>query len=668
MVYYNNTLCVSGSQLIISDKNPNGIISKPLWDKLRRDGVNVVRRSCIGQPALIDFNSLPTKYKNLVSEKFGMPAEIADTKPFRDKVLMDAKASTFFSAFILSNGNPLPDFKQREYTINASVLNAVGEVYTEMKKSRSKFGKSTNGFWAKAILAVNDIRGDFQHTLPSKEVPLKRVYQKYITNGYQSLISGKYCNDNSRKVSDKLENLIMSLYTMPNKPFAAETHHLYIQFLTGKIEVVDQKTGELFNPQDFYENGQPITVSESTVKNYINQPYNRAIVDSVRMGQHRYNTSHRPHHHRHAPQFSFSKISMDDRDLPRKCDNGRWVKSYYAYDVTSGCVVGYAHSNYKNEELFLDCLRNMLQLIELQGWGMPMEVEVENHLVNKFFDDLALMFTFLRICRPGNSQEKRAEHFNRAKKYGEEKRSQNNIGRWWSKHEAYTVDRDRKGDEFVEKVVLPFDRLVADDIQSIFNYNNQPHPKQKKYPGKTRWQVLVENMNPNTPEVSKPVVYKSIGFKTDTSINRSQYATVRGAKYQIPNISVLEKMAYGNTSVQAYWLPEADKTIKQVYLYQGDTFLCKADKLITYNEAKAEQTPEDLVAFKNQSEFVASFDAATKSDKKQLSRAVIIKSDVLNEALNSPVEVAPVIEKQEPTFEELINDQDFDNDDASDSL
>lgn len=152
-----------------------------------------------------------------------------------------------------------------------------------------------------------------------------------------------------------------------------------------------------------------------------------------------FNNRYRPHHKRKAPVWAFSKISLDDRDLPRKMADGNRVKAYYAYDVASGCVVGYAYNRLKTADLFIDCVRNMFRLIDHQGWNCPAEVEVEHHLVNNFADGLiraGVVFPFVRWCNPGNSQEKRAEHFNRVKKYGVEKRSQVGIGRWYARLEA----------------------------------------------------------------------------------------------------------------------------------------------------------------------------------------------------------------------------------------
>jgi hypothetical protein len=348
---------------------------------------------------------------------------------------------------------------------------------------------------------------------------------------------------------------------------------------------------------------------------------------------------------------------MDDRDLPRKCVNGKWLKAYYAYDVASGCVVGYSYSMDKDETLFLDCLRDLFRLIEREGFGMPMEVEVENHLVRKFFDDLAFMFPFVRICNPGNSQEKHAEHFNRAKKYGIEKKTQNGIGRWWSKHEAYTTDRDKVNDEFVEKVYT-YERLVADDIQAVKDFNNQMHPKQKKYPGKTRWQVLAENMNPKSPDVSKPSVYKSIGEHTLTTINRNQYVTVQYEKYQIASIAVLDKLLPNNYSVDAYYLPDLEGMISEVFLFQNGTYLCKAEKIATYNTAKAEWTNADKDGFLHQSKYVSEFDKLAKDGKNELASPVIIEKEMLVAAVKQPVTIVKPIVLKSESIDDILNDHD----------
>ncbi|MFV0538826.1 MAG: hypothetical protein ACK5M3_15895 [Dysgonomonas sp.] len=286
--------------------------------------------------------------------------------------------------------------------------------------------------WSELSGAVSFYKEEYGHTLPDSISRFQKRVNEYKKDGYQSLISGKYCNQNTRKVSYKTERLILSLDSLPTRPFNSTVAEMYNMFVRGMLEVIDPQTGEIFSPYDYVDkNGCPLVLSESTIANYLNNPKNKALRAKLHSTQWDFNNEYRPHHLRQSPYFAFSKISMDDRDLPRKMPNGQRVKAYYSYDVASGCVIGYAYNRDKTKELFIDCVRNMFCMIEKNGWNTPAEVEVEHHLVNNYADGLMkakVIFPFVRWCNPGNSQEKRAEHKNRTKKYSVEKKSQVGIG------------------------------------------------------------------------------------------------------------------------------------------------------------------------------------------------------------------------------------------------
>jgi hypothetical protein len=632
------------------------------YDQLRRqvrNGNIITERAGKGKPLTINLNSVPTKYFAKIEKS--MPSEREKIASIlTDAIEPDEKALSFYSNYALADGRSLPDNYIREYTTNAQVFNALINIKAKQEKAMKALGKKPKAFFQQAAESLLAAQDEIGHTIPcanKKGEPnstvLKRKFDLYVADGYSALISKKFCNDNSRKVTDRLEKLLMAIYRMPNKPFATEVHLHYYIFMQGGKELVDKKTGEVFSPSEFMMDGQPILVSESTVWNYLNMPHNRALVDKGRNSGHSFNNMHRPHHSRLSPNYSFSKVSLDDRDLPRKLVTNDRVKAYYAYDVASGAIIGASYSRFKNEELFIDCLRDMFRLIDTNDFPMPMEVEVENHLVSKFFDDLHVMFPYVRICNPGNSQEKRAEHFNRAKKYGVEKKSQHGIGRWWARSEAYRVDQDKVNDEFQEKK-FTYERLVADDKQAIDDYNNQLHPKQKTYPGKTRWQVLLENLNPTAPQVSKAVIYKSIGEKTQTTIVRNFKVRVQYDDYAIPGPQTLEKLKPNNYSVDAYWLAGEDGAVREVYLYQGNTFICKAERLSRYNEAKAEWTEMDHVAYVDQAKYVANFDSYVKTRESELPRLEMIP------VIATPQEVVIVDETpQEDNTQDLLT-LDFD--------
>lgn len=627
------------------------------YDQYRRqlrNGNIVATRATRNNPVEIQFSSIPPKYKKMLVAQLGDIAEHKTRSTFVERIENDDKAITFYTNYLLEDGRNLPSKNVKQYIADAMVLNTIVGFFGRMSKARKSLTGSSKNFWAKMLLGANASRVEFGHNLPKNESALKRKTLKYIKEGYESLISGKFLNNNSRKVDVSVEQLLLSLYIMPNKPFGCEVHDAYTLFMTGKLSVVDANTGEEYQANDYIAQGAPIEISASTVWNYLNDPKNRAIVDAKRNGQHSYNNMHRPHHHRIAPFYSFSKITMDDRDLPRKINNGKRVKAYYSYDVASGAVVGAAYSRDKDEALFIDCMRDMFRTIDKNNLPMPMEVEVENHLVNKFFDDLHAMFSFVRICRPGNSQEKSAEHFNRAKKYGVEKKNHKGIGRWWSKHEAYRIDSDKIDDEFITKT-YDYDQLVADDMADCEQYNNQLHPDQKRYKGMTRWDVLVGNLNPNAPEVSKAAVYRAIGEKTTTSIARNQYCTVQYGKYQLPSTEVLSRLAPNNYEVDAYYLPDSSGVVNEVYIYQNGTFIAKCAAVEMYNRAKAEWTEKDEVAYTEQSKYVSQFDAMVKEGKKQLAKIVYIpQEDPLKNRQH--VEIVETIETQEQDLDDLIGD------------
>ncbi|PKQ69358.1 hypothetical protein BZG01_00020 [Labilibaculum manganireducens] len=662
MEYYNNILCVEGGWLY----GAGDVMSKYSYDaNIRRGWIKVERRACKGTPALIAYDSIPERFKKVIVDKFGDPHKTTKHNQFKSYIVPDAEALEFYSAYRLPDGRALPEKAIQEYCTNASFLNALLKVESNKGSQRRALGGSARGIWEKLASVVDRLKDEYPHTLPANSRRLKDRLKAYKKDGYMSLVHKNYCNDNSRKVSADLEHLILSLYTLPNKPFSSSVHDMYLQFLGGAIDVADSVTGELFDREAFIDkNGMPILVSDSTIWNYINNPKNRAIVDNVRNDGHYYNDMHRPHHHRHAPAYSLSKISMDDRDLPRKMKDGNRAKAYYAYDVASGCVIGASYSRLKDKSLFIDCIRDMFRNIYNWGYGMPMEVEVEHHLVNNYKDDLmkaGTIFPFVRWCNPGNSQEKRAEHFNRAKKYGYEKKYQDGIGRFYSKLEANRPKQekifDEHNDNYKEKT-FTFDELVADDLFIIEKFNNRLHPKQKLYKGLTRMEVMQRNLNPNLANIDKPVLAKCIGEKVKTTIRRSQYVRVQYADYQLPSPQVLEMLEPNNYSVVAYYIPEKDQTIGDVYLYQDGDFIAKCEKIETYNEAKAEQTEKDDIAYQNQAKYVAEFDKMTKTGKKKLSKIHVIDNAERFESVKAEMVKIPTLPNNKEDFEECF-DEDF---------
>lgn len=650
MEYYGKILCISYNDLTYDDRPVmvNGkadysrsrtlkgvhpstlseeelapILSVPNYKKLAaKKEINVVRPGKgLGSYALVEIATMPLRFQERIKLKYGDMKEDVIRNWLGSHYHIDAKAREFYTRFRFDNGDALPPEHIQEYTVNASVIEAVMRAMEDATFMR-KAMKAGPVNWGELAGAISYYQAEFGHTLPVSSNRFKKRVNDFKANGYESLISRKFMNQNRRKVTYDIERLLLSIDAQPEQPFNTTVWEQYNLFVQGELELYDPETGEVLNPADFTDkDGNPLVLSPATVANYLNNPKNKALRGKLHMSQWDFNNAYRPYHLRSIGEYSLSKVSLDDRDLPRPMKDGNRVKAYYAYDVVSGAVVGYAYNRYKTTELFLDCMRNMFQTLDRNGMYIPAELEVEHHLVSDFADGLmqaGTVFPLIRWCNPGNSREKRAEHKNREKKYGVEKRTQVGIGRWYAKLEANRPKEEKVYDEknnTYKVKTYSYEELVADDIRAIQTFNAQPHPNQKRYPGMSRWDVLCAHQNPNLAPWDKAVLYRFIGQHTETTIRQNTYCTVMYNQYGLPSPEIIEKLEPRNYKVDAYYLPDADGTINEVYIYQNGRYIATCKPVARYNENTAEQTEYDKAAYTEQSKYVAQFDKMMKDGK-----------------------------------------------------
>lgn len=607
----------------LSEEELAPILSVPNYKKLAaKKEINVVRPGKgLGSYSLVEIATMPLRFQERIKLKYGDMKEDIIRNWLGSHYHIDAKAREFYTRFRFDNGDALPPEHIQEYTVNASVIEAVMRAMEDATFMR-KAMKAGPVNWGELAGAISYYQAEFGHTLPVSSNRFKKRVNDFKANGYESLISRKFMNQNRRKVTYDIERLLLSIDAQPEQPFNTTVWEQYNLFVQGELELYDPETGEVLNPADFTDkDGNPLVLSPATVANYLNNPKNKALRAKLHMSQWDFNNAYRPYHLRSIGEFSLSKVSLDDRDLPRPMKDGNRVKAYYAYDVVSGAVVGYAYNRYKTTELFLDCMRNMFQTLDRNGMYIPAELEVEHHLVSDFADGLmqaGTVFPLIRWCNPGNSREKRAEHKNREKKYGVEKRTQVGIGRWWAKLEANRPKEEKVYDEknnTYKVKAYSYEELVADDIRAIQTFNAQPHPNQKRYPGMSRWDVLCAHQNPNLAPWDKAVLYRFIGQHTETTIRQNTYCTVMYNQYGLPSPEIIEKLEPRNYKVDAYYLPDADGTINEVYIYQNGRYIATCKPVARYNENTAEQTEYDKAAYTEQSKYVAQFDKMMKDGK-----------------------------------------------------
>lgn len=613
MEYYGNIRCISARDLI-----DTGIITEACYRNwVNRNRIKVVRRGggATGSYALIAVSSLPSSCLEKVEEKFPGGPEMDLRHWILSNYELDQAAVTWFMDWAAKYpSDRASDELAGKYAVNASVLNCCIKLYENARVRKRLMGEGSYK-WDMMAATIETLRGEYGHDLPTSTLRFRKKMNEYRQYGYECLISCKFGNQNKRKVDYKTERVVLSIAVLPNQPYCSDVHEMYISFVCGELEVWDLETGEIFNPDDFTDrNGDPKELSESTIRNILNNPANNMLIEKARRGHMEFYHEQMPHMHRHGGEFSLSQITMDDVDLPRRMKGGEYVHAYYAYDMVSQCRIGLAYGRSKDDALVVECFRDMFRLIERNGWGMPAGIEVEQHLMSKYkegFLKAGEAFRFVRFCAPQNSQDKYAEPLNGAFKTTIAHNNHEGIGRWHNKG-ARRVDQKKVSDSgnhtWEDRKYYTFEELVADDRRDCAEWNHTLHPNQKKYPGMTRWDVLVAKINPTLRPLDKLTLSRYIGERVETSIRRNSTVRVTYADWWLSGPEVLEKLQPGNRKVTAYYLPDEDGNPTDVFLYQGDRYIDKLRPVVTFNRVIPEQTEEDKAAYTEQAKIISHFD------------------------------------------------------------
>ncbi len=648
----------------VLDKN---YVSYDAYKKQVSRGIlNIVRQGKgEGNYALIEFESIPPKYKREIYKKHPKPAEEAKTEPLLELMHPDYEAIEYFTAFRYEDGSSIPTDKVDNITLwsnNAAILNAIAVLFDRHITARQRLSKKpTPTSFFKDIarqLESEAVCRKMPHNLPTSN-RLRNKFEEYAKHKepkdrYRTLIKKLKGQKNAEKITVDILHLCENIASLPTNPYNTKTLEYYYKFMDGEIQIADKITGEIFNPADYLDkNGKIVRFTLQALALRLNQPGIQAQIDKRRYNPKDFNDIHRGHRLRHNAEYSLSKISMDDVDLPLKDPNTKKRPvAYHAYDTLSNCRIGAAYSRDKNADLFLNCLRDVLVFCENNNFGIPYEVEVEHHIVKAFEPILEQIFPVVHFCAAGNSQEKRAEHNHRAMKYML-KKNKRITGRWHLKSKYNRRGVNKVDNEYKQKM-QDYELSIIQDIQDGIEWNNSLHSNQNKFPGMTRLEVLKANLNPNLPKYDKAYLYQFIGDETQTTIRRNMYVQVQYAEYMLPSPHVLDRLASNNRNVKAYHLPDENGEIKEVHLYQNDKFICTCEKIKRYNEAIAERTQEDWDAKLKQDKYIAQLDAYLKGD-------VITKIDISHKTdtglkiAKTDVEVMP--DKQKPSVPiELIQD------------
>lgn len=209
MILYESNIAVTVAEL--TDPDNGAIMSYEAYKSLMRRKSIVVLRPGKGldHPALIDYHTLPERFRKKYVAKYGDPEKVIREKESMLEINEDAR--TFFSGHVLPDGSRLKEKFIDEYTLNASVLDRLVSMENTQRAARNMRNNRTPVSW-EAIMEESDrLRDIHGHTLPKGQARLRDKMRQYRRSGYECLVSGKLSNTNTDKVGAEGREILLKL-------------------------------------------------------------------------------------------------------------------------------------------------------------------------------------------------------------------------------------------------------------------------------------------------------------------------------------------------------------------------------------------------------------------------------------------------------------------------
>ena len=211
MEMYGKNICVSYRELVES-----GIISKSAYDKYVNQGkLTVARRGARNREALIYYDTMyppirvayDTKNPE-AKEHLRKQLKKVQTNPMNIRLKSDDKAVEFYKTYTPK----ISIDRQKEYVLNAKVMNAMIVQETGLQNKHSEYGYTHKSLVRNTVISLcEELRRSFNHTLPKSESRLMEKFRDYKKRGYVALVSGTTGNQSARKIGPREGRILLRL-------------------------------------------------------------------------------------------------------------------------------------------------------------------------------------------------------------------------------------------------------------------------------------------------------------------------------------------------------------------------------------------------------------------------------------------------------------------------
>lgn len=580
-----------------------------------------------GRQMLVNFDTLPGDIKEALHD----PRKVNHIMERYYQV--DSDAVRFFSTYKFDDGTYLRLDHQEKYITNASMLRSAIALRTarlaEWKaKGRSKVGINQTicadvESFSPSLLKIHKVEHDLPASLTRFNKALKSFEGKVDGfYNYEGLISGKHRNSNSRKVDKATLKLLNDLFANKHaKPNASEVHRDYEAFLAGYVEVVNNKTGELYSPKGYK------SLSVETVNKYLTDWTSAIATHSIRSGdRQKYMGKYVPHHSFEATEYAGSIISIDDRQPPFKTLAGKRIWFYNGIDLGSEAFTCWVYGDTK-EGIILEFYRQLVRNYYEWGVHLPAELEAELSLNSSYQNTFlrpGAMFQYVHI-EANRARVKRIERYFGNLRYNYEKEREG-----WLPRPNAVREANQAGVDITKIPAVPYEDIVDGCLSDLEKWNNQKH---SVHTDKTRWEVFMSNQNPKLQPTNYEAILPHIGYTTKTSVNvgmvrldNSEFLLGDGGKVALGNTLVRLMQRIEGRDIMVYWLDDNNGEVLKAYAYEYDQLICELVKKPKYKRARIERGETDDDANAIMSSYVATVNSYSKEARAGIDGVTVLRS------------------------------------------
>lgn len=474
-------------QQLTDASSGEAVMSYACYKKLaQRKSITVVRPGKgLDHCALVDYDSLPTRFKQRFISIYGDP-HMKDNQ--EQELRMDTEARSFFEDYCLPDGTHIKGDKIAEFTLNASVLNILIDMEKTQGVQRRMHGNSTPINWPPIYDTCEELREAYGHTLPKSTARLRDKIREYKRDGYVCLVSGHLVNSNACKITPEAGRYIIAL-KCSRVPVYNNAQIL------AKYNAVAESRG-----------WKPLK-SQVSLVNFLTRPEVEIQWKGAVIGDTRAKMIYTRQHSTILPTMPNALWYGDGTRLNlfyRAYVDGRYqlatLNVYEIIDAASEVFLGCYISNTESFETLYEATRNALEFAGCK----PYEFVTDNQGGTKRADAqqwLKKVATLFRTTAPHQAPAKTIESvFGRFQSQVLHQEWFYTGGNITAKSEAARIHR-----EFIEKNIdkLPtYNEVVELYMSARERWNAMPHPNVKAYAGRSRMEVYQSMVNPEAVQLT----------------------------------------------------------------------------------------------------------------------------------------------------------------------